>query len=69
MVLRMRFRSNRKKKIGPHSLVAFLLCAVIFADKLSAEEKIHAYFSNDSVNGLKFSDAYETHNMGRYLRN
>lgn len=31
---------------------------------LKAEESITTYFSNDSVNGLKISDAYETHNMG-----
>lgn len=28
------------------------------------ENRVTAYFSNDSVNGLKVSDAYETHNMG-----
>ena len=32
--------------------------------ELKAEESITTYFSNDSVNGLKISDAYETHNMG-----
>ena len=64
MMMRMRFRSNWKKQIGQRSSVAFLLCAVFFADTLNAEERIHAYFSNDSMNGLKFSDAYETHNMG-----
>mgnify|MGYP004173126085 CR=1 FL=1 len=63
-MMRMRFRSNWKKQIGQRSSVAFLLCAVFFADTLNAEERIHAYFSNDSMNGLKFSDAYETHNMG-----
>ena len=31
---------------------------------LRADESITAYFRNDSVNGLKISDAYETHNMG-----
>ena len=31
---------------------------------LRAEDSITAYFSNDSVNGLKISDGYETHNMG-----
>lgn len=29
-----------------------------------ANGSLTAYFSNDSVNGLKISDAYETHNMG-----
>ena len=29
-----------------------------------AEETITTYFRNDSVSGLKISDAYETHNMG-----
>jgi hypothetical protein len=29
-----------------------------------AEESITTYFRNDSVNGIKISDAYETHNMG-----
>ena len=28
------------------------------------DNKITAYFFNDSVNGFQFSDAYETHNMG-----
>jgi len=31
---------------------------------IKAEESITTYFRNDSVNGLKISDAYETHNMG-----
>ena len=63
-MMQMRFRSNWKKQISQRRSVAFLLCAVFVADTLSAEEKIQAYFSNDSMNGLKFSDAYETHNMG-----
>lgn len=67
--MRMRFRSNWKKQVGPRSSVGFLLCTLFFADMLSAEEKIHAYFSNDSMNGLKFSDAYETHNMGLIYTN
>ena len=37
---------------------------MFLADQVTAEDKIQAYFSNDSLNGLKFSDAYETHNMG-----
>jgi len=31
---------------------------------LFAEQKLSVYFLNDSINGLKVSDAYETHNMG-----
>ena len=27
------------------------------------------YFLNDSVNGIKISDAYETHNMGFVVQN
>ena len=45
-------------------IIIFLLCCVFLADQVTAEDKIQAYFSNDSLNGLKFSDAYETHNMG-----
>lgn len=41
-----------------------LLGSTFFANQSSANEKIQAYFSNDSINGLKLSDAYETHNMG-----
>ena len=41
-----------------------LLCSIFFAQQVSAKDTIQAYFSNDSVNGLKLSDAYETHNMG-----
>ena len=29
-----------------------------------SDDQIELYFKNDSVNGLKVSDAYETHNMG-----
>ena len=43
---------------------AFLLFCAIFPEQVRAKEGIQAYFSNDSINGLKFSDAYETHNMG-----
>lgn len=42
----------------------FLFLSLICANQLHAKEKLHAYFSNDSINGLKVSDAYETHNMG-----
>ena len=31
------------------------------SDKPSA---LSIYFANDSINGLKFSDSYETHNAG-----
>ena len=31
---------------------------------LTAKETITTYFHNDSINGLRISDAYETHNMG-----
>lgn len=34
---------------------------------VSAEINLTSYFSNDSVNGVKVSDAYETHNMGLLL--
>ncbi len=37
---------------------------LILGTWLYAEGKITTYFSNDSVNGVKISDAYETHNMG-----
>ena len=46
------------------STAALVFCSFLFAGQLSAKDKIYAYFSNDSLNGLKFSDAYETHNMG-----
>jgi len=37
---------------------------------VTANGSVTAYFSNDSVNGLKISDAYETHNMGlQYMSN
>ena len=60
----MRFGLNLKKQMDLRSTLPVLLCVIFFANTLSAEEKIYAYFSNDSMNGLKFSDAYETHNMG-----
>ena len=46
------------------SSFSFLLFPIFLQSELNAEEKIQAYFSNDSVNGLMLSDAYETHNMG-----
>ena len=47
-------------------LLLFIL--VSLSNILHSEESITAYFSNDSVNGLKISDAYETHNMGLIYR-
>ena len=43
--------------------IATLVCCTIPCISV-ADENISAYFSNDSVNGIKISDAYETHNMG-----
>ena len=44
----------------------FLITTISFLFPCSsfAETRLSAYFSNDSVNGLFVSDAYETHNMG-----
>ena len=39
------------------------LTIIAYATSLQADE-IRFYFNNDSVNGLKISDAYETHDMG-----
>ena len=50
--------------VNKPSTFVFLVVSVLFANQLSARDAVQAYFSNDSVNGLKFSDAYETHNMG-----
>ena len=51
-------------------ILALLFFATLSGNQLNAKEKIQAYFMNDSINGLKFSDAYETHNMGLvYSRN
>ena len=45
--------------------IIFLFAAVqILTPAFSDENRIKAYFFNDSVNGFQFSDAYETHNMG-----
>lgn len=46
------------------SISLYLFFCVVVGTPLNAKEKIEAYFSNDSVNGLIISDAYETHNMG-----
>ena len=63
--MQMRLRLNLKKWMeNNQTTIVFLLCAVFFAGQARAERKIQAYFLNDSMNGLKFSDAYETHSMG-----
>ena len=46
-----------------NTFVTFIF-SVCIVTQVSATDEIHAYFSNDSLNGLKVSDAYETHNMG-----
>ena len=46
------------------NIFAAVFCFLLLAERVIAKERIQAYFMNDSVNGLKFSDAYETHNMG-----
>ncbi len=46
----------------------FIFCNTLSAEPASAKEKFLMYFANDSINGLRISDAYETHNMGlKYL--
>ena len=54
-----------------HRLSAFasLVCLLLSADQVTANGMTKAYFSNDSLNGLKLSDAYETHNMGLIYSN
>ena len=47
----------------------FIFVIISLASQVSATEKLYAYFSNDSLNGLKISDAYETHNMGLIYSN
>lgn len=49
------------------SLCFFLSIYGAFPSFVHAELQITSYFKNDSVNGLKISDAYETHNMGLIL--
>jgi hypothetical protein len=44
-------------------IYAILICTQ-FSSWALAENRTSVYFSNDSVNGLMISDAYETHNMG-----
>ena len=43
--------------------VLLLSCTFSFSP-IYANGTLELYFSNDSVNGIKVSDAYETHNMG-----
>ena len=47
-----------------HFCICLLLLVACLAPALRAGESLSMYFSNDSVNGLRISDAYETHNMG-----
>lgn len=42
----------------------FSCVTLLLTGQVVAESSIEAYFHNDSVNGFKLSDAYETHNMG-----
>jgi len=54
-------------KIIMNKVALIKICIVIFINLYSfsfAEKNIKLYFSNDSINGIKPSDAYETHNMG-----
>lgn len=44
-------------------LAAFIL-VLVNTTVVYADRSVTAYFLNDSVNGLRVSDAYETHNMG-----
>ena len=44
--------------------VALLVFKISLFSIARSEGQITTYFKNDSVNGLKISDAYETHNMG-----
>lgn len=46
------------------SLLAAFIIVFSNASAVFAERSLTAYFLNDSVNGLRISDAYETHNMG-----
>lgn len=47
--------------------VSLCLLITLYANLVRAEIKLTPYFSNDSVNGIKVSDAYETHNMGVHI--
>lgn len=56
----------RSKRLMRNNLVVIklLFCCLLYAQEASSKDSIQAYFLNDSINGLKLSDAYETHNMG-----
>jgi hypothetical protein len=45
-------------------LSVFIVAVVLSKSYSAAQTLVTPYFSNDSVNGVKISDAYETHNMG-----
>lgn len=70
--LKMSWKSREHKAQKIHKLkigmsiktTIVLLAYALFPSLVLSETKITAYFLNDSINGLKISDAYETHNMG-----
>lgn len=47
----------------------FVFFLFILVKNINADTNLSLYFLNDSVNGFKISDAYETHNMGLIVRN
>ena len=51
-------------KIQVSFFIGLIFMTLSVGPALRAEESIKTYFRNDSVSGLKISDAYETHNMG-----
>jgi hypothetical protein len=53
---------NFKGWVGVGSYIMLLVASL--GTSVWAEETFTTYFRNDSVSGLKISDAYETHNMG-----
>ena len=53
---------NLNKHLG--LFISLILVILSVGHVVRAEETITTYFRNDSVSGLKISDAYETHNMG-----
>lgn len=53
---------NVRRRLG--FCITLTVAMINLSCSLAAEESISTYFRNDSVNGLKISDAYETHNMG-----
>lgn len=44
--------------------LSFFIFFIIMPNITLADKRLTTYFSNDSVNGIQVSDAYETHNMG-----